>query len=119
MPVGFIDVDATANQDLRLLCPKEGIDARFVYQALLAASDAIRTKCVRTDGSMAAVDSQALFDWPVPIPPLDEQRRIAATLDKFDALFGNLTTGLPAEIRARRQQYEYYRNKLLTFEERA
>ena len=119
LPVGFIDVDATVNQDLRLLRPRDGIDPRFVYQALLAASDAIRQKCVRTDGSMAAVDSKALFDWLVPVPPLDEQRRIAAILDQFDALVNDLSAGLPAEIRARRAQYEYYRDTLLTFAEAA
>lgn len=119
LPVGFIDVDTTVNQDLRLLRPREGIDARFVYQALLAASEDIRKKCVRTDGSMAAVDSKALFDWLVPVPSPDEQHRIVVILDKFDTLVNDLSAGLPAEIRARRQQYEYHRDKLFTFEEAA
>ena len=53
----------------------------------------------------------------VPVPPLDEQRRIVAVLDHFDALCNDLTAGLPAEIEARRRQYEYYRDKLLSFKE--
>ncbi|CAG0942040.1 hypothetical protein GPROT2_01557 [Gammaproteobacteria bacterium] len=53
----------------------------------------------------------------VPIPPLDEQERIVAILDKFDALVNDLTSGLPAEIAARRQQYQHYRDRLLTFKE--
>ena len=52
----------------------------------------------------------------VPVPPLAEQERIVSILDKFDALVNDISDGLPAEINARRQQYEYYRNKLLNFE---
>lgn len=54
----------------------------------------------------------------IPLPPLDEQRRIADILDDFDALVNDLSSGLPAEIKARHQQYEHYRNQLLTFPER-
>ncbi len=55
----------------------------------------------------------------IPIPPVEEQKRIVAILDKFDSLTNDLSSGLPAEIKARRKQYEYYRNKLLTFKEAA
>ncbi len=51
----------------------------------------------------------------VPVPSMEEQQRIVSILDRFDALVNDLTSGLPAEIKARRQQYEYYRDKLLTF----
>ena len=51
----------------------------------------------------------------LPIPPLDEQKRIVAILDRFDALCNDISSGLPAEIQARQKQYEYYRDKLLTF----
>ena len=47
---------------------------------------------------------------------MEEQSRIVSILDRFEALTTDLQSGLPAEIEARRQQYEYYRNKLLTFE---
>lgn len=53
--------------------------------------------------------------FPIPVPPLAEQKRIVKILDKFDALCGDLTSGLPAEIEARRKQYEFYRDKLLSF----
>ena len=51
----------------------------------------------------------------IPVPPLAEQERIVAILDKFDALVNDISIGLPAELNARRKQYEYYRGKLLTF----
>ncbi|KAD3515019.1 restriction endonuclease subunit S [Arthrobacter yangruifuii] len=55
----------------------------------------------------------------VPLPPLNEQKHVASTLDKLDALVNDLGYGLPAEITARRKQYEYYRDRLLTFKEAA
>ncbi len=53
----------------------------------------------------------------IPIPSLDEQQRIVDILDKFDKLVNDISEGLPAEIAARKKQYEYYRDKLLTFKE--
>jgi type I restriction enzyme S subunit len=50
-----------------------------------------------------------------PFPPLPEQERIVAILDKFDALTSSITEGLPREIELRQQQYEHYRNLLLSF----
>ena len=51
----------------------------------------------------------------IPVPPLSEQQRIVSILDKFETLVNDLSQGLPAEIAAVQEQYEYYRNKLLTF----
>lgn len=53
----------------------------------------------------------------IPIPPLEKQKHIVSILDKFEKLTNDISIGLPAEIDARRKQYEYYRNKLLTFKE--
>ncbi len=53
----------------------------------------------------------------IPIPPLDLQEKIVAILDRFETLVNDLTQGLPAEIAAVKEQYEYYRNKLLTFKQ--
>jgi type I restriction enzyme S subunit len=51
----------------------------------------------------------------IPVPPIAEQERIVAILDKFDALVNDISIGLPAELNARKKQYEYYRDQLLTF----
>ncbi|MBQ5469827.1 MAG: restriction endonuclease subunit S, partial [Acetobacter sp.] len=56
---------------------------------------------------------------PFPLPPLEIQHKIVEILDKFDTLTTSLTEGIPAEIEARRKQYTYYRNKLLTFKDLA
>lgn len=55
----------------------------------------------------------------IPVPSVDEQKRIVEHLDAFDARLEDLAIGLPAELMARRTQYEYYRDRLLTFEEAA
>ena len=59
----------------------------------------------------------AICDIVVPIPPLKEQERIANLIEKFDLLCNDIANGLPAEIEARKQQYEYYRDVLLSFDE--
>ncbi|MDO5644872.1 MAG: restriction endonuclease subunit S [Dermabacter sp.] len=53
----------------------------------------------------------------IPVPSLDEQNRIVDDLDRFHTLVNDLSVGLPAELNARRKQYEYYRDLLLTFKE--
>lgn len=55
--------------------------------------------------------------YSIPLPSLDEQNRIVSILNKFERLVNDISSGLPAEITARRKQYEYYRTKLLTFKE--
>ncbi|MDM8556533.1 restriction endonuclease subunit S [Desulfococcaceae bacterium HSG7] len=62
------------------------------------------------------VHPKAISKIAIPIPPLSKQKEIAAILNKFDALVNDISTGLPAEIAARKKQYEYYRNQLLSFQ---
>lgn len=68
-------------------------------------------------GSQSNINAKTVKNFPVPVPSVEEQERIVAILDRFDTLCNDLTSGLPAEIEARKKQYEYYRDKLLTFKE--
>jgi type I restriction enzyme S subunit len=68
-------------------------------------------------GSQTNINANTVKNLEIPIPSLEEQERIVNILDKFDKLINDINEGLPAEIEMRRKQYEYYRNKLLTFEE--
>ena len=61
------------------------------------------------------ISGDSLAKYPIPIPPLELQEKIVAILDRFETLVNDLTNGLPAEIAAVKDQYEYYRNKLLNF----
>lgn len=68
--------------------------------------------------SVTSVRRPMLNNYLVPVPPLEEQERIVSILDRFDKLCNDISEGLPAEIEARQKQYEYYRDKLLTFKMR-
>lgn len=66
------------------------------------------TKVIRLSGNN-------ILNYIFPVPPLEEQECIVSVLDRFDALVNDLSSGLPAELDARRRQYEYYRDRLLSF----
>lgn len=71
----------------------------------------------RQMGSMPQISLDVTEKYKLPIPPLEEQEKIVNILDRFDKLCNDISQGLPAEIEARKKQYEYYRDKLLTFKE--
>jgi len=68
-------------------------------------------------GTISRLYNDDIRKTKIPLPPLAEQERIVAILDRFDALTADITNGLPAEIAARQKQYEFYRDKLLSFKE--
>ena len=70
-----------------------------------------------TGGTIARLYNDNIAKAKVPVLPIEVQRRLVKTLDNFDAVCNDLNIGLPAEIAARKKQYEYYRDKLLTFKE--
>ena len=85
---------------------------RYVYQWICKQYEVLKAM---GEGSQHNINAQKVKDFKIPIPSLEEQHRIVSILDRFESLTTSLQSGLPAEISARRQQYEYYRDKLLTF----
>ena len=67
-------------------------------------------------GAQPKLNQKNLNTIPIHLPSIKEQEHIVGILDRFDALCSDISSGLPAEIEARTKQYEYYRDKLLTFE---
>ena len=67
------------------------------------------------EGSQSNLNAKKIKSYPIPLPPLSEQRRIVGILDRFDTLTNSISEGLPREIALRRKQYEYYRDALLRF----
>lgn len=108
-------IELTTNQ----ACCNLQIDsgkALYKYVYYWICNNYIKLKCLG-EGSQNNLNAKKIKDFIIPIPPLSEQQRIVSILDRFEALTTDLQSGLPAEIEARRQQYEYYRNKLLTFDQ--
>ena len=91
----------------------EFLSNRYLYYLLSTKTDAILR--LKKEGGTPALNASDLGSILIPIPPLSVQQRIVSILDKFEALVNDLTEGLPAEIAAVQEQYEYYRNKLLSF----
>ena len=93
------------------------IISEYLYQ-LLSSDTFFAYDMQHAKGAkMPRGSKDAVMQYKIPVPPLEEQERIVAILDRFDALCNDLTSGLPAEIAARRQQHEHYRDRLLTFKE--
>lgn len=69
-----------------------------------------------TGAAQPKLNKKNLNSIPIPLPTLNKQKEIVEILDRFDSLCNDITSGIPAEIEARQKQYEYYRDKLLTFE---
>lgn len=98
---------------------KSAMEPRFVsYYLRTAQFDNAKRRFI-SGTKVKALPMRAFENIKIPVPSYDEQRQVADTLDAFDTLVNDLSIGLPAELNARRKQYEYYRDKLLTFEEAA
>ncbi|MFC2472695.1 MAG: restriction endonuclease subunit S [Actinomyces sp.] len=91
------------------------VTPRYAYHWIYSQYDKLRSL---GEGSQSNLNARKIKNYPIPVPSLNEQRRITDALDEFHSLVNDLSSGLPAEIEARRKQYEYYRDRLLTFPEK-
>lgn len=104
-----------ATEHAVVVTPRPEVDIRWGYHMLTA----MNLNQYATKSAQPGLAVGTLERLRVPVPRHPEQQLIGIILDKFEALVRDLSLGLPAEIRARRQQYEFYRDRLLRFEERA
>ena len=109
--------DSLANQRFTNFKIRKSLSNRLLVKFVYYYMFIIGEWCKRNTNvsGFASVDMAKLKNLSVPIPPITEQERIVSILDKFESLVGDLVQGLPAEIAAVQEQYEYYRNKLLSF----
>ena len=108
-------IPLTTNQHcLNLEVDPEMALYRYVYYCICAKQEELLAK---KEGARGDLNSTRILSLQIDLPALEEQKRIVSILDRFDAICNDLTSGLPAEIEARQKQYEYYRDRLLSFKE--
>lgn len=109
-----LSVPSAYDNNVMGLVPTERVTSRFLYHWMQTFD---LSRLANDSGAVPSIRKSEAEQVLIPLPDLDAQRRVADLLDKFDTLVNDLSVGLPAELAARRKQYEYYRDKLLTFEE--
>lgn len=117
MLVPLADPSVFASFLIRIRFPDGDVIPSFYWHFAQSTLYWSQANAMVSTGGQPQFNANALKRVEIPVPPLEEQRRIASILDQFDALVNDLSIGLPAELNARRKQYEYYRDKLLTFQE--
>lgn len=117
----IIKKDFLCNQQLTVLTINKEYKHRLMEKFVFYYCYIIGKNCISVcnySGGIPIVDSGKFKNLLFPVPPMDVQERIVKVLDNFDAICSDLGIGLPAEIEKRQKQYEYYRDKLLTFKEK-
>lgn len=102
-----------ATEHAVVVSPSDLYNEKFLYYLL----DFAKLEQYKTAGAQPGLSVARLEKIILPVPPLEQQQRIVDILNRFDTLCNDISSGLPAEIEARQKQYEYYRDKLLTFKE--
>ena len=113
----ILEIDGCIHDGWISMCDfQKDLNPDFLYHVL--RSNTVQSYWIskaNSGGAVANLNSDIVRDTLIPIPSFEEQQKVVDVLDKFNALTTDLTSGLPAEIEKRRQQYEFYRDKLLTF----
>lgn len=117
-PIAYLRVPMTVNQDIKALVPSEGYCGRYIALALQAYAEDIRVKTKKQGGTVDSLDFAKVKKYSIPVPSYEQQVALADQLEQFSTLASDISQGLPAEIEARRKQYAYYRDKLLSFKEK-
>lgn len=113
----FLPFSAAINQNIAGIYPKslQQLEPSYVYYACTVMYP--RFIALTKGSKLTMANISFVRSLPISVPSLSVQKRIVSILDRFETLCNDLTSGLPAEIEARQKQYEYYRDKLLTFKE--
>lgn len=113
--VAITEIELCTNQSLCSLICGTSMNYKFLYYYLDGKYEELRA-ISNGDGTRGGLSLRLLAPYKIPVPPIEVQERIVKVLDNFDAICSDLGIGLPAEIEKRQKQYEYYRDKLLSFD---
>jgi len=111
--VSYWDIPIFLTDAFSIHPDNNALSTKFLYYVL--KKDQIKIHNMSKGAGVPHVRAKDFESYKVPVPPLEEQARIVAILDKFDAITTSIREGLPREIALRQKQYEYYRDLLLTF----
>ena len=113
--VARIRIDLSTNQSLAAIIVDENkINPDYIFYFLKTQYQTLR-QISSGNGTRGVLNLQMIANYSIPVPSLEEQKRIVEILDRFDKYINDIKEGLPAEIEMRQKQYEYYRDKLLDF----
>ena len=117
--IWFASSEGRTNGDVLVFNVKDKDKLLSKYLYFILSSDNFFRHCVATSkgAKMPRGDKDSIMNYMIQIPSIQIQEKIIETLQDFEKLTNDISTGLPAEIRARRRQYEYYRDILLSFKE--
>ena len=113
--VAITEIELCTNQSLCSIICGEKINYKYLFHYLDSKYENLRS-ISNGDGTRGGLSLRILSPYKIPVPKLDMQEKIVYVLDNFDAVCNDLNIGLPAEIEARQRQYEYYRDRLLSFD---
>lgn len=113
------DTKFVFQRHIAILRPRsEVIKARYMFHAMQSGAFKAQADKAAKGAAQKTIGLSSLAEMTLPVPDMCIQERLVRVLDNFDAICTDLNIGLPAEIEARQKQYEYYRDKLLSFEEK-
>ena len=111
------DYEVAVHDACYIFHPSEKVLSKYISFYLRADMYHQQIKKYVSEGKICAISAQGIGKSKIYVPSIEEQKRVIKILENFDKLNKDIRSGIPAEIEARQKQYEYYRDKLLTFKE--
>lgn len=115
--IGYSGIDFWAADDCFTFDDTNNVLSKYIFYFLQTKQTYIDSRVRR--GSIPRISRDVFEKMKIPLPKIEVQKRIVDILDRFESLTTDIKAGLPAEIEARHKQYEYYRDKLLTFKRKS